>query len=251
MVEVADDSPGADGAGDLLTLDQVCERVGMSVRNVRFYTTRGLVPPPLRRGRSGYYTAQHVVRLELVKELQAHGFTLAAIEKYVARIPERATPDEIALHSTLLAPWQPLEAGEVMNLAQLVERAGRDLDESNLKTLELMRVITSAGRGRWQVSTAYLSLAVGLLDVGFPEGVAAEVESIYSKHAREVAEEITEVFRKRLWPSYRAKGLTPEQVGDLVQRLQPLSCAGLVQAYGEAINETKREVVERRAGRQD
>lgn len=235
--------------GDLLTLEEVSERVGLSVRNVRFYTTRGLVPPPLRRGRSGFYTEQHVVRLELVRELQAHGFTLAAIEKYVARIPEHATPEEIALHRTLLAPWHPVEAGEEMNLAQLIERAGRDLDADNLKSLELLRVIAPSGRGRWLVSTAYLSLAVGLLDVGFPEGVAAEVEAIYAKHAREVAEEITEVFRTRLLPSYRERGLSPEQVGDLVQRLQPLSSAALVYAYGEAINETKREAVERRAGR--
>ena len=50
---------------------------------------RGLVPPPIRRGRSGYYSADHVARLELVQELQSHGFTLAAIEKYVAGIPAR------------------------------------------------------------------------------------------------------------------------------------------------------------------
>ena len=37
---------------ELLTLDELTERVGMSVRNVRFYTTKGLVPPPIRRGRS-------------------------------------------------------------------------------------------------------------------------------------------------------------------------------------------------------
>ncbi len=76
---------------DLLTLDELCSRVGLSVRNVRFYTSRGLVPPPLRRGRSGYYTPEHVARLELVQELQAHGFTLSAIERYVARIPDDAT----------------------------------------------------------------------------------------------------------------------------------------------------------------
>ena len=53
----------------LLTLDELTARVGLSVRNVRFYTSRGLVPPPLRQGRSGYYTAEHVARLELVQEL--------------------------------------------------------------------------------------------------------------------------------------------------------------------------------------
>ncbi len=75
---------------ELLTLDQLTARVGMSVRNVRFYTTKGLVPPPIRRGRSGYYTADHVARLELVRELQSHGFTLAAIERYVAGLPAGA-----------------------------------------------------------------------------------------------------------------------------------------------------------------
>ena len=77
---------------ELLTLDELTNRVGMSVRNIRFYTTKGLVPPPIRRGRSGYYSADHVARLELVQELQAHGFTLSAIEKYVAGIPRRRHP---------------------------------------------------------------------------------------------------------------------------------------------------------------
>ena len=78
----------------------------MSVRNVRFYTSRGLVPPPIRRGRSGFYSADHVARLELVQDLQSHGFTLAAIERYVVGIPASATPADIALHRTMLAPWQ-------------------------------------------------------------------------------------------------------------------------------------------------
>ena len=77
---------------ELLTLDELTTRVGMSVRNVRFYTTKGLVPPPIRRGRSGYYSPDHVARLELVQELQAHGFTLSAIERYVADIPARRHP---------------------------------------------------------------------------------------------------------------------------------------------------------------
>ncbi len=112
-----------DTARELLTLDELTSRVGMSVRNVRFYTTKGLVPPPIRRGRSGYYNADHVARLELVQELQSHGFTLSAIEKYVANIPRDATPEDIALQRTMLAPWQhesPIE----MTRADLDKRAG-------------------------------------------------------------------------------------------------------------------------------
>lgn len=89
---------------ELLTLDELTERVEMSVRNVRFYTSKGLVPPPLRQGRSGYYTDHHVARLELVRALQDHGFTLSAIKGYLDRIPSDATPADMALHLSLLAP---------------------------------------------------------------------------------------------------------------------------------------------------
>ncbi len=88
----------------LLTLEELTERVDLSVRNVRFYTSKGLVPPPLRQGRSGYYSTDHVARLELVRALQEHGFTLSAIKGYVDRIPADATPSDIALHLSLLAP---------------------------------------------------------------------------------------------------------------------------------------------------
>ena len=52
----------------LLTLDELCERVGMSVRNVRFYTSRGLVPPPIRKGRSGYYTRTLVTHYRVYRK---------------------------------------------------------------------------------------------------------------------------------------------------------------------------------------
>src|SRR4029078_10407962 len=119
---------GAVGTVTLLTLEELTERVGMSVRNVRFYTTKGLVPPPIRRGRSGYYTPDHVARLEPAQERQSHGFTLSAIEKYVANIPRDATPEDIALQRTMLAPWQhenPIE----MSCAELDKRAGRPLTD--------------------------------------------------------------------------------------------------------------------------
>mgnify|MGYP006184919235 CR=1 FL=1 len=57
----ADTLPESAGhPGEPMTLDQLTHRVGMSVRNVRFYTTKGLVPPPIRHGRSGYYSAEHL-----------------------------------------------------------------------------------------------------------------------------------------------------------------------------------------------
>jgi DNA-binding transcriptional MerR regulator len=231
---------------ELLTLDELTNRVGMSVRNVRFYTTKGLVPPPIRRGRSGYYTPDHVARLQLVQELQGHGFTLAAIERYLAGIPGDATPEDIALHRTMLAPWQA-EAPVEMGRKDLDKRTGRKLTDDDLRTLSALGIVFRTKRGRFQVAMSQLSVGLGLLDLGFPTEAAVAASEVYAKHGRQIAEELYELFRTMVWPVYKESGASPQRLQDVVERLKPLSIASLVSAYEAAMDETKREGIAQRA----
>jgi DNA-binding transcriptional MerR regulator len=235
-----------DAATELMTLDELTRRVGVSVRNVRFYTTRGLVPPPIRRGRSGYYSSDHLARLELVRELQAHGFTLAAIEKYVARIPDDATPETIALHRTLLAPWMA-ELPDTISRKELARRAGRVLSDDELDTLNALGIVFPTKQGKFQVAVAHLSVGVALLDLGMPQEAALAAQDIFTAHGRAIAEELTELFKTQVWPAYKETGSSPEQLREAVERFKPVSVAALVAAYESAVNETKRETVVRRA----
>lgn len=230
---------------ELITLDDLTKRVGMSVRNVRFYTTKGLVPPPIRRGRAGYYTADHVARLELVRELQAHGFTLAAIEGYIARIPPGASPETIALHRTLLAPWMA-ELPETISRKELVRRAGRELSEDDLDTLNALGIVYPAKRGQFQVAMAHLSVGVALLDLGMPFEAALAAQDIFTAHGRAIAEELTELFRTQVWPAYKETGASPDELREIVERFKPVTVAALVTSYESAVNETKREIAARR-----
>lgn len=230
---------------ELLTLDELTARVGMSVRNIRFYTTKGLVPPPIRRGRSGYYSADHVARLELVQELQAHGFTLSAIERYVARIPADATPEDIALHRTMLAPWQadlPVE----MSRSELERRAGRPLTDDDFTTLAALGIVFPTKRGRYEVAVSQLSVGLGLLDLGFPVEAANAAADVYAEHGRQIAKELNELFRTMVWPVYKEAGASTETLRKVVESLKPLSVASLVAAYEAAMDETRREDIERR-----
>jgi DNA-binding transcriptional MerR regulator len=231
----------------LLTLDELTDRVGMSVRNVRFYTSRGLVPPPIRRGRSGFYSADHVARLELVQELQSHGFTLAAIEKYVAGIPGTATPEDIALHRTMLAPWQA-EPPVQLTKTELDKRAGRPLDDDELATLVTLGIVSAATGGRYRVAVSHLSVGLGLLDLGFPPEAARAAAEVYAAHGRAIAEELYAVFRKLVWPAYKESGAPPQALREVLERLKPLSVASLVTAYEVAMDDTKREGIARRTG---
>ena len=242
-------SPGSAEAKpeELLTLEELTTRVGMSVRNVRFYTSKGLVPPPIRRGRSGFYTPDHVSRLELVRELQSHGFTLSAIEKYLAAVPEDATPEQIALHRTMLAPWQA-EAVVEMTTEELVSRAGRDLGPDDLRLLEALRILHPTGDG-WAVTPTQLAVGVGLIELGFPTEAAVAAGEVYARHGRQVAEELNELFRTMVWPAYKEAGASAESIREVVERIKPLSIASLVSAYEQAMDETRRERIRARTER--
>ena len=234
---VMDESTEPGAQERLLTLDELTPRAGITVRTLRFYTTRGLVPPPIRRGRSGYYSADHVARLELVQELQSHGFTLSAIEKYVAGIPADASPEDIALARTMLAPWQadlPVE----MDRAQLEARAGRALSEEDVATLQALGVLRIRGAS-YLVASNQLAIGVRLLELGFPRKVAVAAAAVYAEHGEQMAKELYDVIHRELAPLY--DDAESEHFREVMERLKPLSVGGLVTAYEAAVARAARQ----------
>ncbi|RSS33325.1 MerR family transcriptional regulator, partial [Streptomyces sp. WAC07061] len=72
----------------MLTVDELASKAGVTVRTVRFYSTRGLLPPPvIGPRRVGHYGPEHLSRLALIEELQHQGMTLSAIQRYLDALP--------------------------------------------------------------------------------------------------------------------------------------------------------------------
>lgn len=228
-----------------LALDELVARSGFAARTIRFYTGRGMLPLPQRRGRSAYYTGDHLARLELVRELQAHGFTLTAIESYLNRLPADASPETIALHRTLLAPWMP-DLPETLTREELDARAGRVLSAEDLSTLVTLGTVRPEGKDRYRVAAAHLSVGVSILDLGMPPSAAIAAQQIFTAHGKAIAEELSEVFRTMVWPAYKEAGVPPDQLRQTIERFKPLTVAALVTSYESAVNETKREAAARR-----
>lgn len=233
-------------SADTLSIEQLASRVGMSVRTVRFYAGRGLIPPPRREGRNGYYGPDHLVRLELVRELQAHGFTLAAIEGYLENLPGDASPERVALQRTLLAPWTPTKP-ETIPRAELEQRAGRALSDDDLELLVALGVVDpTPTEDVFEVAPAHLGLGVSLIDIGLPIEAADAARRVFAEHGRAMAHEIDEVFRVHVWPHLKESHESPAQIRAIVERFKPLTIQALVNSYAQAIDETKRASVHRR-----
>ncbi|MEE6167065.1 MULTISPECIES: MerR family transcriptional regulator [unclassified Mycolicibacterium] len=78
-----------------MTIDEFARRVNTSARNVRAYQERGLLPPPILVGRTGFYDDSHVDRFDVVQRLQKEGFSLAGIRALLAAWDAGSTLDDV------------------------------------------------------------------------------------------------------------------------------------------------------------
>jgi len=231
---------------DELTIAELAVRTGISVRTIRFYAGMGLISAPAVRGRLGLYDERHVARLELVRDLQGLGFTLAAIEGYLARIPLDHSPEDLALHRALLAPWLP-EEPEVVNKAELDARAGRTLDDDELAQLVTLGVIRHEDAESWTLTSPdMLGYGLSLLDTEMDFAVQLAAKQITERHTSALATELVALFHDTVLREYRERGRPPElrkRLLALLERLKPITVDGVVTNFQLAINRAIRESV--------
>jgi DNA-binding transcriptional MerR regulator len=230
----------------MLTIDQLAERTGISIRTIRFYAGRGLLPPPQLRGRTGLYGPDHVARLELVTELSALGFTLAAIEGRLEKLPATAGAEELALQRALLTPWVP-EQIEDVDTTELERRAGRPLGPDDLEALEGLGVITRLDGDRMRLNgAATLGEGLAVLDSGLPTETWKRAHQIIERHTTALAEELMTMFQAEVLQPYRDRGRPADERSRLAEaftQLKPITVRGVVTAFGRAVNRTIRERV--------
>lgn len=236
------DTAQADGE---FTVDELATRTGTTVRTLRFYASEGLLPPPVRRGRMAYYDSRHRMRLDLIRTLQEHGYTLAAVERVLARIPEDAEPAQYAVHSAVLAPWLPDDGREELDRAGLQRRAGRSLTNHEVDYLIRLGALEESVGGSYRASPALLGHALELMRLPVPTSVLNDSMQIIGEHATAVAEGLTDVFVRAIWGPYQRGELDHEQVVAMLSRLRPLAVQGLVSAFGRAADHAARRGLEK------
>jgi DNA-binding transcriptional MerR regulator len=224
---------------DELTIDELAARTGTTVRTVRFYASEGLLPPPQRRGRLAYYGPAHRMRLDLVHTLQEHGYTLAAVERVLARIALDASPAEYAVQAAALAPWLP-DQTEQLDRAALERRIGTRVSEEEIGYLVDVGALERLGDGSFRAAPAVLGHAVEVLRLPVPASVLRDSARIIDEHATAVANGLTDVFVKAIWGPYQRGELDHEQVAAMLARLRPLAVQGLVSAFGHAADRAAR-----------
>jgi len=99
----------------LMTIEQLASQADTATSTVRMYQTKGMLPPPVRRGRIGYYGPGHLARLRLIADLQEQGFSLASIKRLTEAWEDgRSLDDVLGLETQVASVWareEPVRLG--------------------------------------------------------------------------------------------------------------------------------------------
>jgi DNA-binding transcriptional MerR regulator len=201
----------ADGA---LTVDELAERVGMTVRNLREWRTLGLLPLAEMRGRVGYYQPDVVERVERIKRLHGEGFTLELIGRM-------------------------LDAGdEVMRLAETLRepfRAGAGTDEQATKN-------------------RIAEIAASLQELGLSIDDFLDATVKVRAHTEQIAAIFEQVWLDSVWQPFIDAGMPESElprIQETAAKVKPLALDAVIALFASAMDAQIESGIARELGRLD
>jgi DNA-binding transcriptional MerR regulator len=236
-----------------LTIDELARRAGMTVRNVRAHQSRGLMPPPEIRGRTGYYGVEHVGRLELIKDLQAEGFSLEVIGRILDRSPGATAAEVLSFTRALTEPFGDEQPEVVTQEELLAAHWGDQITPKLAERVQKLGLVRPVGDGRFEILSPRLQAASEELGrLGIPLETAIDVTASVKRHAEGVADEYVKLFLEKIWRPFEEAG-EPEsrwpEVREAFDRLRPLAVESLVAIFQIVMTQAVEKALEREVER--
>jgi DNA-binding transcriptional MerR regulator len=231
---------------DELTIDELARKVGMTVRNVRAYAGRGLLAPPRLAGRTGYYGADHIEQLSLVRDLLAEGLTLAAVERVLAAESRQTASLALAMLRTVRDPWRP-EAEEEIDATALAARAGVPPDPRLVEQLVAGGIVKLLPNGRLRLlQPDLIEAGQQVIALGVPAAAVMDAQPLISEHAKAVANVFVDLIATTVWRDFVERGMPAEEwehMRDLVAALVPIAGQALLATFRAAMRDRVDEIV--------
>jgi DNA-binding transcriptional MerR regulator len=217
-----------DPAPEELTIDELAQLVGLPSSTLRLYRTRGLLPPPTRRGRAALYGPGHVARVDLIGRLQDRGFSLAAIADLVQQWEDGRSLDQIlGLEQRIPRATSP-SAELRLAPAELAARFPQiDLTPELMTQVITMGLIEIDEDGMVVIgSPAFLEVGSALVELGFPLSEVLDEAASLQLEMNEVAERFASMFDRHIWRPFTDAGKPDDdlpRVANVLEQLGPLA----------------------------
>lgn len=185
-------------------MEELARLAGITVRTLRFYRERKLIPPPRREGRIAWYDDHHLARLRTIAALLERGHTLTGIAELAEALDHgRDVADVLGVEPTEEEPVR-------LTPEELAARFEGQVTTENLAAALDLGYLGTDGDQIVHISRRLLDVSSALVREGIP---LAEVLAA-GKQVRDHVDDMAEMF---------AELVLRHGTDDDLQRLRPLA----------------------------
>lgn len=209
-------------------IDELARAAGTTVRNVRAYQDRGLLPPPRLEGRVGFYDDSHLARLRLIGKLLARGYSSVIIKDLLAAWETgRDVGDVLGLEKVLTDPWSD-EIPGLVTLDELIGTFGPGRDEtqvaSDLERAVELGFVEPDGDVFRVPSPRLLHVGAELVAAGIPLDAVFDIARQIRDDCDVIAGRFVDLVHEHVFDRLKAvpTGEDLAEVAEVVRRMRPL-----------------------------
>ena len=208
-------------------IDELARLAGATVRNIRVYQDRGLLPPPRRDGRVGIYTDAHLARLRLIGQLLKRGYTFATIGELLSVWERGGDVAEILdLESAVGLPWSD-EIPAYVTADRLTEMFGAEATAGNISRSVELGLLEPDGMKYRVPSPRLLNAGAELVAAGMPLSavldLAGRLRAQVDAAARDLAGTVTRYVLAGRLQDGLLQGQDIAEVAEITRRIRPLA----------------------------
>ncbi len=211
-------------------IEDLAHASGATVRTIRAYQDRGLLPRPERRGRSNVYGDTHLARLHQIADLLDRGYTLASIKELLeAWDAGRGLGGVLGLVAEVNGPWTDEEAARISR-AELDETFGGNPDDgavADAVELGILERIPDNDSEFLVPSPQELAVAAELYAAGVPlDAISGHLRELRGQ-VEHIAARFLDFTTEHVFARYLGHRPPTDseaaEAADLVRRLRPLA----------------------------
>ncbi|MGW5351083.1 MerR family transcriptional regulator [Streptomyces sp. NPDC004031] len=222
-------SSDADTGRSAYRIEDLSRITGTTVRTIRAYTDRGLLPKPERRGRANVYDDTHLERLRRIADLLERGYTLASIKELLAAWDAgTGLGGVLGLVGEVDRPWSDERPARI-GLEELTEAFGGSPDPTAVREAVRLGVLepVPGSQDEYTVpSPQELAVAVELHAAGVPLGaITGHLRELRGQveHISERFLEFTTEYVFQRFLQHPPSDTEAAEAAALVRRLRPLA----------------------------
>ncbi|MBL1098978.1 MerR family transcriptional regulator [Streptomyces coffeae] len=232
-------------------MGELADKAGITVRTLRFYRERKLIPPPRREGRIAWYNDHHLARLRTIAALLERGHTLGGIAELMTAFESGRRDVGELLGLDGMPTWSE-ETPVRLTPEALADYFEGEVTPENLSASLDIGYLRVDGDEIVHISRRLLDASQTLVERGVPLAAVLAAGRELRGHVDAIAETFTAVLCTHVLADLMAEGADgpgPDaehtaRISETVERLRPLAKAVVDAELSMAMDRRMREGVE-------